>query len=115
MKDLELKALYEFIIMKNYILKFVRLNRKISEEDRYQKQIKNIIWNKINKFKWISFMWECRFLGVLKMEELIIASNLENGKALAELTKEEKNEISAWKIALEKIRMKVKLNFDKTM
>lgn len=32
MKDLQPKELYEFIIMKNYIRKFVRLNRKNSEE-----------------------------------------------------------------------------------
>ena len=35
MKDLQSKEFYKIIIMKNYICKFVRLNAKISEEDRY--------------------------------------------------------------------------------
>ena len=39
MKGLQLKELYEFIIMKKYIRKFVWLNTKTSEEERYRKQI----------------------------------------------------------------------------
>ena len=39
MKNIQPKEIYEIFIMKNYIRKFVRLNRKNSEEDRYAKQI----------------------------------------------------------------------------
>ena len=35
MKDLQQKGLYEFIIMKNCIHKFMRLNTKTWEESRY--------------------------------------------------------------------------------
>ena len=35
MEDLQSKELYKFIIMKNYIHKFVRLNTKTSEKSRY--------------------------------------------------------------------------------
>ena len=35
MKELELKEFYKIIIMKNYIRKFMRLNKKNLEEDRY--------------------------------------------------------------------------------
>ena len=34
-KDLQSKEFHEFIIMKNYIRKFVQLNTKTSEESRY--------------------------------------------------------------------------------
>ena len=43
MKDLQPKEFYKFIIMKNYIRKFVRLNTKISEEDRYVKKKKDAL------------------------------------------------------------------------
>lgn len=39
MKDIQPKYFCRFIIMKKYIRRFVRLNKKNSEEDRYQKQI----------------------------------------------------------------------------
>lgn len=39
MKGLQPKELYEFIMMRKYIRKFMRLNIKTSEEERYQKQI----------------------------------------------------------------------------
>ena len=50
MKDLQPKELYEFIIMKKCIRKFVRLNRKNSEEDRYKKKIeKDKLYNVLKK------------------------------------------------------------------
>ena len=41
MKDLQPKELCGFVMMKRYIRRFVRLNTKTSEEDRYLKKKKD--------------------------------------------------------------------------
>ena len=51
MKDLRPKELYKFFIMKKYIRKFVRLNTKTSEEDRYVKKKKDPL-SLPEGFKW---------------------------------------------------------------
>ena len=43
MKSIQPKECYEFIIKKNYIREFVRLNTKTSEEDRYVKKKKDAL------------------------------------------------------------------------
>ena len=43
MKNLQPKEFCEFIIMKKYIRKLVRLNTKTSEEDRYVKKKKDAL------------------------------------------------------------------------
>ena len=51
MKDIQPKGGYTFIIMKNCIRKFMRLNMKISEEDRYYYHKKDEL-NLPDGFEW---------------------------------------------------------------